>query len=236
MANAGAGGALRTATLTVLISLMSAVSAGAASGSQHVPEASRSQAGSASSVSSYARQVAVGRKTTRIGRWQIPSDFLDRPSRTTMGSAERALGQGRERSAFRSADGGRLVDDAFSCTLLYPSSGLTIGFSTLGSQSEGQAGCDNPNGIFVGKAHVYGGRWETSRGLGVGDSVRTLRRLYPAAESHRLSTDTPGAGRSWWLKRKRLECCDQQLVPTLEAVVADGRVNRVIVNVGAQGE
>jgi hypothetical protein len=113
---------------------------------------------------------------------------------------------------------------------------LSIGFMTLGAGAEDRVGCDDPSGIFINSAHVTGRPWETSRGLGIGDSVRTLRRLYPAARSHRVSDDTPPGGRSWWLKRKRLDCCDRSLVPVLEAVVVDGMVDRLIVNVGAQGE
>lgn len=75
------------------------------------------------------------------------------------------------------------------------------------------------------------------------DGCRSHMRFGPARRttlalticSHRLRADTPGEGRSWLLKRKRTPCCGN-FVPTLEAVVADGRVKRLIVNVGAQGE
>jgi hypothetical protein len=229
----------RSLAITVVLAVglalaLPAVSPSAAAASSRADLADRSAPPAARAAASSARQVAVGREVIRIGRWRIPTDF--RLAEASMASAERALGQGRERFAYRSADGGRLVDDPFSCMLMYSSSGLTIGFSTLGFQDEARAGCDNASEIYVGSAHIYGNQWETSRGLGVGDSVRTLRRLYPAARSHRLGADTPGKGRSWWLKRKRTACCGGILVPTLEAVVADGRVKRLIVNVGAQGE
>jgi hypothetical protein len=235
----GLGHARRAATLAVAVLLLFAMSVraeDAAPGSPQYPEALGSQLGSATAVSSYARQVAVGRKITRIGRWRIPSDVIRNQSRASMASAERALGHGQEVFAYRSAMGGQLVDDPYVCLLQYPSAGLSMGFSTLGLGSGPGTGCDDEKGVFVGSAHITGERWETSRGLGIGDSTRTLRKLYPAARSHRVSPDTPPGGRSWWLKRRRLECCDQQLVPALEAVVADGRVKRLIVNVGAQGE
>lgn len=190
----------------------------------------------ARAASSYSRQVAVGRKIIRIGRWRVPRDAVRHQERASMASAERAIGPGREVFAYRSAMGGRLVDDPFSCVLQYPSAGLSIGFGTLGVGAEGRFGCDDPSGVFINSAHVTGRQWETSRGLGIGDSVRTLRRLYPGARSNRVSADTPPGGRSWWLKRKRLDCCDRSLVPALEAVVVDGKVDRLIVSVGAQGE
>ncbi|MCP9490422.1 MAG: hypothetical protein MSC31_11185 [Solirubrobacteraceae bacterium MAG38_C4-C5] len=229
----------RTATtlaVLVLVLASSAGVAGAAPDSPRDPELNPSQRGTAAAVSAYARQVAVGRKITRIGRWHIPSDAISNQSRASMASAERALGHGREDFVYRSAAGGALVYDPNVCLLEYPSAGLSMGFSTLGLGAGSGTGCDDPRGVFLGSAHVTGDRWETSRGLGIGDSTRRLRQLYPAARSHSVSPDTPPGGRSWWLKRKRLECCGRQLVPALEAVVIGGRVDRLVVNVGAQGE
>lgn len=131
----GVAHALGAETLVVAVLVILAGGVGAATaapGSPRHRERSPSQLGSATSGSSYARRVAVGRKIIRIGRWRIPFDAIRNRSRASMASAERSLGHGREVFAYRSAAGGKLVYDPYVCLLQYPSAGLSMGFSTLG--------------------------------------------------------------------------------------------------------
>ena len=100
--------------------------------------------------------------------------------------------------------------------------------------------CDAPDQAPIDRVRVTGGRWYTSFGLRVGDSVAGLRRLYPRASFHRRK---PGfLPDSFWLVTRRAACiglCGNigfVPAPVLVAEVASGRVRAFQFVVGAQGE
>lgn len=100
----------------------------------------------------------------------------------TLGAATRALGE-----PTGTAGGG--VD----CTVRWSSIGLVICFANFG----GYDACTQSGG-FAGSAIVKGRaarRWRTDRGLRVGASLATLRKLYPAAAYHSGGYYP----KSWWL-------------------------------------
>ena len=73
----------------------------------------------------------------------------------------------------------RRADGELGCTVRWPRAGLIIGFGNLSGQPE------NPCADEVAKpqiAYLTGvGRWRTTRGLRIGDSLARLRALYPKA-------------------------------------------------------
>jgi hypothetical protein len=110
-----------------------------------------------------------------------------------------------------------------SCRVLYGAIGLRFAFVNLG----GGGPCD-PEITKSQMARAFDPRWHTGRGLFVGDSLRSLRRLYPRATRH---------GRSWWLVKgmKILGVADNPY-PVLRATVKDGRVRSFALSIGAAGE
>lgn len=71
------------------------------------------------------------------------------------------------------------------------------------------------------EARVYSRRWQTDRGLRVGDSEQRLRRLYPKARF----SDKPPIQPSWVLARVRE---DEFVWDLLVAEVWDGRVTAIV--------
>jgi hypothetical protein len=71
------------------------------------------------------------------------------------------------------------------------------------------------------ETHMYSRRWQTDRGLRVGDSEKRLRRLYPKARF----SDKPPNQPSWILVRERQ---DEFVWDLLVAEVWDGRVTAIV--------
>jgi hypothetical protein len=109
-----------------------------------------------------------------------------------------------------------------SCRTLWPGIGLRILFVNLG----GGSACDPA----LGKAQVaraFDPRWHTGRGLGIGDRLRRLKRLYPAATRH---------GRSWWLVKGVNIFGARNPYPVLRATMNDRRVRSFALSIGAAGD
>ncbi len=109
-----------------------------------------------------------------------------------------------------------------SCRVLWQGIGLRISFVNLG----GGGPCEPP---FT-KAQVvraFDPRWQTGRGLQIGDGRRRVRRLYPGASRH---------GKSLWLVRGRNVFGAGGPYPVLRATMKDGRVASFALDVGAGGE
>jgi hypothetical protein len=70
----------------------------------------------------------------------------------------------------------RSLSNGSACRVVWSGIGVRILFANFG----GGSACDPALGR-VATARAYGSRWRTKRGLQVGQRVRRLRRLYPAA-------------------------------------------------------
>jgi hypothetical protein len=109
-----------------------------------------------------------------------------------------------------------------SCRVLYAGVGLRFAFVNLG----GGGPCD-PALTKSQVARAYGPRWHTARGLGIGDGLRRLRRLYPAATRH---------GRSWWIVRGISLFGSGGPYGVVRATMKNGRVKSFALRIGAAGE
>jgi hypothetical protein len=110
-----------------------------------------------------------------------------------------------------------------SCRVLYGGIGLRFAFMNLG----GGGPCD-PDLTKSQVARAFDTRWRTGRGLGIGDPIRRLWRLYPGATRH---------GRSWWLvKGMNIIGVGNNPYPVLRATMKGGRVGSFALSIGAAGE
>jgi len=111
--------------------------------------------------------------------------------------------------------------------------GLRMIFGTYGAG--GARPCHARRAVFLDNARAYGKQWRTGLGLGIGDSVAKLRRLYPHA---RLRTYFRGVRpvRGWWLVVRTSRLPDFHRVPALLATTRAGRVTALVVNVHAEGD
>jgi hypothetical protein len=139
------------------------------------------------------------RKQHRIGSY-----FVAREPGRSYPAAVRAFGQP---SAHAAGEPG-------SCVARWPSLGLQMTFS-----SAAPAPCSPTSlgrAVWFG-ATVSGVRWRTDRGLRIGDSLATLRRLYPQAYL-RKQPSLPAAWILVWIRG--------EVGPTvyLQAAVRSGRV------------
>jgi hypothetical protein len=149
---------------------------------------------------------------TGLGEVRAIGDF--RPGRDpTLDAANGVFG--RPTKVVRTSDA--------SCRVLYSGIGLRFAFVNLG----GGGPCD-PELTKSQVARAFDPRWHTGRGLFVGDSLRSLRRLYPRATRH---------GRSWWLvKGMNIFGVGGNPYPVLRATMKDGRVRSFALSIGAAGE
>jgi hypothetical protein len=155
---------------------------------------------------------ATGSKTSR-GEVRAIGDF--RPDRDpTLGAAIRVYG--RPTVMDESGQGA-------ACRLLWRPLGVRIRFVNLG----GGSACDPALGKSQ-DARVFDPRWRTGKGLRIGDRLRRLWRLYPAATRH---------GRSWWLvKGINVYGVGRNPYPVLRATIKNGRVRSFALSIGAAGE
>ena len=153
---------------------------------------------------------ATGSKTAR-GKVKAIGDF--RPERDpSLSAATSAFGAPTNVSRTSSS----------SCRGLWSPVGVRILFVNLGG--------GGPCAAALTKSQVvraFDTRWRTGRGLGVGDRLRRLRRIYPGATRH---------GRSWWLVTGRNVFVGGRLYPVLRATLKNGRVSSFALDVGAGGE
>jgi hypothetical protein len=153
---------------------------------------------------------ATGSKTG-LGEVRAIGDF--RPERDpTLGAATGVFGPPTK--IVRTSDA--------SCRVLYGGLGLRFTFVNLG----GGGPCD-PELTKSQVARAFDPRWRTGRGLGIGDRLRRLRRLYPGANRH---------GRSWWIVKGMRVFGSGGPYPVLRATMKDGRVNSFALSIGAAGE
>jgi hypothetical protein len=140
-----------------------------------------------------------------------------RPARNaTLAAAQRAFGQPASKRLGRFG----------TCTVRWHRPLLTIFFENFGGRQPGQSTCD-PS---VGRAQSFiaqGRRFETWRGLRVGDSRDTLLDRHPSAE-HRKG--------GWWLRTAVSPFGDQREYAVLMARMSLGRVEEFHGWIGAAGE
>jgi hypothetical protein len=149
---------------------------------------------------------------TGLGEVRAIGDF--RPGRDpTLGAANGVFGPPTK--VVRTSDA--------SCRVLYGGIGLRFAFVNLG----GGGPCD-PDLTKSQVARAFDPRWRTGRGLGIGDPIRRLWRLYPGATRH---------GRSWWLvKGMNIFGVGNNPYPVLRATMKRGRVGSFALSIGAAGE
>jgi hypothetical protein len=112
-----------------------------------------------------------------------------------------------------------------TCSARWSGLGLRIGFYNLGGFNP----CSRRRGHFS-HAVVTGQRWETDRGLAVGDRARRVQSLYPDARWRAV----PGS-RGWWLIARRAPGGGGSY-PGLLARMRDGRVAALVVRYPAGGD
>jgi len=119
--------------------------------------------------------------------------------------------------------------------------GVRLRLATLGGMPPGKNGCTAPRLIHIESAIASDGRWHTTAGLRIGDSVADLKSLYPNARFQRQPRGSWPAP-AYWIVQVRERCvigiCPTPYVtvPRLSARVAAGRVVEFFFPVGAQGE
>ena len=149
---------------------------------------------------------------TGLGRVLAIGDF--KPDRDpTVGAATDAYGTPSSQRDFSNGS---------ACRVVWSGIGVRVLFANFG----GGSACDPELGR-VSTARVYGGRWRTARGLGVGHRLRRLKRLYPAAVRR---------GRNYRLITGRLIFGDNQPYGVLSARVSDGRVRSFKLAIYAAGD
>ena len=111
--------------------------------------------------------------------------------------------------------------------------GLRMVFGSYGVG--GARPCRARRAVFLDNARAYGKRWRTGLGLGIGDSVTKLRRLYPHARFRTYPGGIPPV-RGWWLVVRTSRVPDYHQVPALLATTRAGRVTALVVNVHAEGD
>jgi hypothetical protein len=135
----------------------------------------------------------------------------------TLGGAKAALGEPSR--LFYTSD--------LSCRARWASVGIWMDFYNLG----GDDPCADATGHFS-RAIIRGPVWETGKGLGIGDRLRKLRRLYPNAVRR-----SDGAGRvGWWLVVRRSPYGLGGRYPGLLGLSRDRRVTGFVVRYPAGGD
>ena len=95
----------------------------------------------------------------------------------------------------------------------------------------GKTGCSAPSLVYVSEIRLTDGRWMTSLGLRVGDTITKLRRLYPRSPYARARSAS--SRNEYYLVWRHVRCmrnCTPQMrrdgvnYPRLTAQVANGRV------------
>jgi hypothetical protein len=153
---------------------------------------------------------ATGSKRT-FGEVHAIGDF--RPQRdATLGAANSVFGPPTR--VVRTSDA--------SCRVVYGGIGLRFAFVNLG----GGGPCD-PALTRSQIARAYDPRWHTGKGLGIGDGLRRLKRLYPAASRH---------GRSWWIVKGISLFGSGGPYAVVRATMKNGRVKSFALSIGAAGE
>ena len=141
----------------------------------------------------------------------------------TLRAAIRTLG---EPTGMRGGDG-------VACTVRWSDIGLVIYFANFG----GSDACDPGAGLAqsaIIKQSRAAHRWRTDRGLRLGATLTTLRRLYPAAQYHSGGYYP----KSWWLVvgsspyGQNCPCPN----PVLRAKLNHGRVSSFRLWIGSAGD
>ena len=151
---------------------------------------------------------ATGSKRT-LGKVRAIGDFRPQAD-PTLGAATSVFGPPTR--VVRTSD--------VSCRVVYAGVGLRFAFVNLG----GGGGCD-PALTKSQVARAFDPRWHTGKGLSIGDRLRRLKRLYPAATRH---------GRSWWIV-KGPTSSDQVRPVRRRARDYEGRARPVVCHVDRRG-
>ncbi len=151
----------------------------------------------------------LGGSVTRLGAFRVRRD-------PTIRGAQRVFGR----------PSSRRLDRSGTCTVAWRRLRLRIYFANFGGTLPGQTTCTST----VGRAQsfvVRGRRFETWRGLRVGDPSREVLDRHPRAQFLQ--------GR-WWLTFAESPYGDGGEYPSLYATVSGGRVNALKGWIGAAGE
>lgn len=148
-------------------------------------------------------------KVLRIGPFRVARDPALRAAVDAFGkpSSRRALGGRRP---------------ALACRAAWRRLGVTVVFANLA----GEDACKPRFGVAQ-SAFVYSRRWQTGRGLRVGDRVRRISRLYPKA----IRT-----GRFYKLVTGVKSFAGPRRYAVLGARLAGRRVRALTMDIGAAGE
>ena len=129
---------------------------------------------------------------------------------------------------------------AYASIATWQQLGVSGNFETLGAFGRNGkvdphgTGCEYRAQVQPDSMSVNGPRWDTVRGLRVGDSVGRLYRLYPQATYH--SGFGPERG-GWWLQTATLlPFPGAPPMGSLIAYVSGGKVVALGVHIGAEGE
>jgi hypothetical protein len=121
-----------------------------------------------------------------------------------------------------------------NATAVWRTQGFRLKITSLGYIPPGKTFCTAaPRIVYVDTAIATGKRWQTTRGLRIGDSAAKLHRLYPHARRFR---------QGWGIVQVFSHCnigvCGGEMhwVPRLAATLRDGRVAAFVFPVGAEGE
>jgi hypothetical protein len=82
------------------------------------------------------------------------------------------------------ADCHLLSGGEYVSTVIWPRLGMTMRFATLGGLTPGADACTDPAHVYLDRLTLTSHRWQTVKGLRIGDPVSKLRRLYPKALPH----------------------------------------------------
>ena len=161
----------------------------------------------------------------RLGGWRIDLD-------PTAGGLRKAFG------GWSSC---RPINLESGSIIRYNTLGIRVVTATLGGIDPGTTSCTYPK-MPVSNVTVTGKEWNTSFGLRVGDTVATLRSLYPHASFHARAWGDSSPRDSFWLVTQRTAClgdCGAALSVTAPRLLAQTRAGRVVAfvfPVWAQGE
>lgn len=124
--------------------------------------------------------------------------------------------------------------ESWECVATWKALRMTASFYNLG----GQAPCSRAGGM-LGTAIMRGKRWQTDRGLAVGDTLAQVRRAYPSARiapwGPREGLGAP-IGARVWLLQPGWSNLSGSFTSAVSALMVGGKVAAFQADIGAGGE
>jgi hypothetical protein len=174
--------------------------------------------------------IVIGPDSYRIGDYVLNGIYSSKDA--SLAGVERVFGP---------ASSCRIKD--YATKAVWPSVGVRGRFETLSAftrpdgkpdTSGKKTGCDYRDQIQTDSLVLTDRRWHTATGLHVGDALRRMLDLYPAASNHPNDVDIR---KGWWLH----EIPDSVASPIREgpdliATVRGDRVAAFTVSIGAEGD